>query len=569
MHYMNNREAKIDFVGRYLVDNEKITQEQLEEALEHQKIEEKNGKKELLGQILVKMGYTTEEEIARAVAQKHGVPFVSLDNTTIDESALNLISPAIARRYQVLPLYFEKNRLVVAMKHPTDIIALDDLRVLTGYDVKPVMVPDPELNAAIERFIMDVSNVEQVEDYDEDELAEEITAPEEDAERPAIQLANKIFSQAVQASASDIHIEPLERYTRIRFRLDGVLHEILRQPRSIHPSLTSRIKVMTGMDIAERRIPQDGRMTLNVEGKTIDVRVASLPTPYGEKLTLRLLDRSARLINLEELGFPQSRLQKFREIMSLPYGFILVTGPTGSGKSTTLYSALVELNSVEKHIITLEDPIERRLDGINQVQVNYKAGLNFASGLKSFLRNDPDIILVGEVRDQETARISVESALTGHLILATLHTNDAAGAVSRLSDMGIEPYLTSSSLVGVVAQRLLRILCKNCKQPYELNREEILLSAPDFPLEEGEDKITLYRPKGCVRCNQTGYRGRMGVYELLSVSEKIQRLILNQASTQEIKAAAVEEGMITLRQEGLSKVKEGITSLDELLRVII
>ncbi|RQD74024.1 MAG: type II/IV secretion system protein, partial [Candidatus Syntrophonatronum acetioxidans] len=331
----------------------------------------------------------------------------------------------------------------------------------------------------------------------------------------------------------------------------------------------TRIKVMANMDIAEKRIPQDGRITLRVEGKTIDVRVASLPTAYGEKLTLRLLDRSARLITLEELGFPSDYLEKYRQVMNLPYGFILVTGPTGSGKSTTLYSTLVELNSPEKHIITLEDPIERRLEGINQVQVNIRAGMTFASGLRSILRNDPDIVMVGEIRDHETARIAVESALTGHLVLSTLHTNDAAGAVTRLGDMGIEPYLTSSSLAGVVAQRLMRVLCDNCKKPEKLCKADVLNSVPDFPLDPGEDEITLYRPEGCMRCNNTGYRGRTGAYELLTMSENIQKMILSRSSTNVIKQAAVEEGMITLRQDGLLKVKKGITSLEELLRVII
>lgn len=559
---------KIDknYIGRYLLERGEITKEQLEKALEEQKKDEGRGKKRLLGQILVEKGFCSDESITRAIAQKAKVPFISLEKEDIDEGALNLISPDVARRYQAIPVYFENNRLVVAMKYPTDIIAIDDLRILTGHDIKPVMVPDSELRAALERFSMSVFSVEQTE---EEETTEEVVTADESVEKPAVQMANRIFNQSVRSEASDVHIEAQEKNARVRFRIDGVLHDMLFPPKKLHPALVTRIKVMANMDIAEKRIPQDGRITLRVEGKTIDVRVASLPTPYGEKLTLRLLDRSARLITLEELGFPSDYLEKYRQVMSLPYGFILVTGPTGSGKSTTLYSTLVELNSPEKHIITLEDPIERRLEGINQVQVNIRAGMTFASGLRSILRNDPDIVMVGEIRDHETARIAVESALTGHLVLSTLHTNDAAGAVTRLGDMGIEPYLTSSSLAGVVAQRLMRVLCDNCKKPEKLCKADVLNSVPDFPLDPGEDEVTLYRPEGCMRCNNTGYRGRTGAYELLTMSENIQKMVLGRSSTNAIKQAAVEEGMITLRQDGLLKVKKGITSLEELLRVII
>ncbi len=556
-----------DYIGRHLLQSGEITENQLEDALAEQKLNEEQGKKKLLGQILVEMGYCTEESITRAVATKAGVPYLSLNSITLDEAALSLVTPEIARRYQALPLFFEDNRLVVAMKYPTDIIAIDDLRILTGHDIKPVFVSDTELKSAQERFSIQELNVEQTSE--EEEYAEDVLTTDDSIQKPAVQLTNRLINQSVRSEASDVHIEPLEKSSRVRFRIDGVLHDMMHPSRQLHPSLVTRIKVMASMDIAERRIPQDGRITMKVEDKTIDVRVASLPTAYGEKLTMRLLDRGARLISLEDLGFPGKNLLSYRRIMKLPYGFILVTGPTGSGKSTTLYATLLELNSVEKHIITLEDPIERRLDGINQVQVNLRAGMTFASGLRSILRNDPDIVMVGEIRDHETARISVESALTGHLVLSTLHTNDAAGAVTRLGDMGIEPYLTASSLVGVVAQRLMRVLCTNCKTAETLSREEILYSVPDFPLHVGEEAVTLYRPVGCMRCNNTGYKGRLGVYELLLVSDNLQRLILNRSSTNEIKAAAVEEGMITLRQDGLQKVKEGHTSLEELLRVVV
>jgi len=559
-------EPSRNYLGARLVEAGVITPEQLEEALRRQNAKLKDGKKERLGRILVELGYCTEEDIARVMADRTGIPFLLLESYPVDQAALSLISPETARRYRALPIGFEGGRLVVAMMNPSDIIAIDDLRILTGYDILPVVVPDSELEAAIEKFGQAGAGIEQA--AEEEPAAEVVAGPAEATEKPAVQLANLIFNQAVRAGASDVHIELLEKSLRVRFRIDGVLHDVLHPPRRLHGSLVSRIKVMANMDIAERRVPQDGRTTLKVEGKTIDVRVASLPAAYGEKLTLRLLDRSVRLLTLEELGFPPGELARYQELMHLPYGFVLVTGPTGSGKSTTLYASLAALNSVDKHIITIEDPMEYRLDGVNQVQINPRAGLTFANGLRSILRNDPDIIMVGEIRDQETARIAVEAALTGHLVLATLHTNDAAGAITRLGDMGIEPFLTASSLVGVVAQRLARLLCLHCREPYELRRGELLASVPDFPFSDGEEVVRLYRPKGCLRCANTGYRGRTGVYELLRVSETIQRLTLERRSAREIKAAAVAEGMVTMRQDGLRKVRQGITSLEEIMRVI-
>jgi len=342
----------------------------------------------------------------------------------------------------------------------------------------------------------------------------------------------------------------------------------MQQPITLHPTLVSRIKVMSNMDIAERRVPQDGRITLRVDGNIIDVRVASMPSAYGEKITMRLLNRNDRVITLKELGFHSVEIVKYEKTMKSPYGFILITGPTGSGKSTTLYASLAVLNQPDKNIITLEDPIERRMEGLTQVQVNAKAGMTFASGLRSILRNDPDTIMVGEIRDHETARIAVESALTGHLVLSTMHTNDSAGAVTRIGDMGIEPYLTASALIGVIAQRLIRVLCPECKQPYVTTREEILNSAADFPFDGDEKEIELYQAKGCVYCNGTGYKGRKGVYEFLRITETIQKMILNRASTRDIHNVAVKEGMLTMRQHGLLKVRMGLTTLEELLRVI-
>jgi len=552
------------YIGSYLIEKGEITEKQLQEALIYQN--NSKGTRKFLGQVLVDLGYTSEEMVAMAVAKQAGVPFVSLEKYEIDNVAVSILDQTIIKRYQALPIAFENGRLVVAMVQPRDVIAIDDLRIISGYEIQPVLVTDSELVASIETRSRTNFDVEQAPEEDVDQ---EIVPGHDAAEKPAVKLANLILSQAVHTNVSDIHVEPQERSLRIRYRIDGVLHETMRPPRRLAPSLVSRIKVMANMDIAERRIPQDGRTTLKIDGKTIDVRVASLPSAFGEKLTLRILDRSSELITLKDLGFPVKLLKHYDQIMRLPYGFILVTGPTGSGKSTTLYSSLKVLNSVDKHIITIEDPIERRLDGINQIQVNNQAGMTFASGLRSILRNDPDIIMVGEIRDHETARIAVESALTGHLVLSTLHTNDSAGAITRLADMGIEPYLTASSLIGVVAQRLVRTLCSHCKKPYDISRKELLKSVPDFPLDNGEEIIRLYKPQTCIKCSETGYRGRVGVYEFLIMSEGIGKLTLMRSSTKEIKEMAVKEGMITLRQEGLLKAKKGITSLEEVLRVIV
>jgi len=502
----------------------------------------------------------------RAVARQRGVPFVSLNDYPIDMRAASLIPPEVARKYSVLPIGFEDGHLVVAMMHPNNVVAIDDLHFLTGYDIHPVVCPDSELLAAIENYARGAVKVGQEE---EDAQVEAVPEAEIRSDQPAVRLAGQILQEAVRARASDVHIEPQERCVQVRFRIDGVLHDVMSLPRRIHPMLVSRFKVMANMDIAERRLPQDGRMSVRVDEKMLDVRLATIPTAFGEKLTCRLLDRSARILTLEELGFPEEALKKYRKLVILPYGFILVTGPTGSGKTTTLYASLMAVNSREKHIITVEDPIEYRIEGVNQVQVNTRAGLTFATGLRSILRCDPDIIMVGEIRDRETAQIAVESALTGHLVFSTLHTNDAAGAITRLGEMGIEPFLTASTLVGVVAQRLVRILCPHCRWPLEAGAAELLEAAPDFPIAPGEDRVKIYRPAGCVRCGGTGYRGRTGVFELLVVSEPIRRLVLSRASASEIRETAIREGMVTMRQNGFQKVREGITSVEEVLRVVV
>jgi type IV pilus assembly protein PilB len=556
-------------IGHLLVENGTITREQLKEALEAHQREKEGGEKKLFGQVLIEHGFVTEETLSLAVALQAGVEYIKLENFKIDNSATTLIDPDSARRYRALPIGFEGDRLVVAMFDPNDILAIDDIRLITGYEIKPVCVAGSELRAIIDQFARTTTSGI----IDEEEVSEAQKAEQEDPQsvsigKPAVQLANLIFNQAARDGASDIHIEPQDKSLRVRFRIDGVLHEVMQPPFRLYPPLVSRIKVIANMDIANRRIPQDGRISLKLDRRLIDLRVASLPTAYGEKMTLRLLDRSSQIITLSELGFPDSQLKLFRKMITKPHGCVLVTGPTGSGKTTTLYAGLTELNSVEKHIITVEDPIEYRLAGINQVQINPQAGLTFASGLKSILRNDPDIIMIGEIRDHETARIAIESALTGHLVLSTLHTNDAAGAISRLGDMGIESYLTASSVIAVLAQRLVRLLCTHCREEYIISREELLASVPEFPLRKEERELKIYKPVGCLRCSKTGYKGRSGVYELLIISEKIKHLTLQRRPAGEIHEVAVAEGMISLRQDGLLKVRAGLTSLEEVLRVL-
>ena len=562
--------TKKDGIGEMLVSSGHISREQLDKALQLHRENLQKGARGLLGQTLVDLGFISEEAITRTVASQAGVDYVSLVDFDVDPSAASMIDPETARRYQSLPIGFENGRMVVAMMHPNDIVTIDDLRLITGYEIKPVCVSDSELKAAIEQYGQVSSGID-MEDEGEEEQDQALAERADSAvmDKPAVQLANLIYNQAIRNKASDVHIEPQEKSMRVRFRIDGVLHEVMQPPLRLHPSLVSRIKVMGGMDIANRRSPQDGRTSLKMDGRVIDFRIASLPSAHGEKLTLRLLDRSSRIITLTELGFPETQLEKFRKAINLPYGCVLVTGPTGSGKTTTLYAALVELNSVEKHIITVEDPIEYRLAGINQVQVNPKAGLTFATGLRSILRNDPDIIMVGEIRDRETARIAIESALTGHLVLSTLHTNDAAGAISRLGDMEVEPYLTASSVAAVLAQRLVRVLCNQCRQDYRISRSELQAAVPDFPMRKEETELRLFKPVGCLRCSNTGYRGRLGVYELLVVSDNIKKMTLQRRSSGEIAEMAVREGMITLRRDGLLKVRQGITSVEEVMRVLI
>ena len=551
-------------MGSRLVAAGIITEEQLAEALEIQKTS-----KELIGTILTQLGYCTEDDIAKTLAKKTGYKYVSINEIGVNVSAANLITPEMALRNHILPLYQDEKTLYVAMKNPNDIITIDNLHLMTGLEICPLVAPDMELTAAIENFANMNSSLDN---YDEDEASDDQNVSEEFSidDKPAVLLVNQIINNAIKAGASDIHVEALEKHMRVRFRIDGVLQEVMQNQIKLFPSVVSRVKVLGGMDIAEKRIPQDGRATVRFEDRTLDIRIATMPTVYGEKIVMRLLERSQGVVKLHDLHFSERQFDRFEKAIHMPYGFLLVTGPTGSGKSTTLYATLAEISSDDKNTITLEDPVERRMAGINQVQMNNRAGMTFAAALRSVLRSDPDIVMVGEIRDGETAKIAVEAALTGHMVLSTLHTNDAPGAVTRLNEMGVEPFLVTSSLVGVLAQRLVRRLCPKCKEAYQIKRDDLLKIFPDLPLDEYPDEeFTLYKPKGCITCNNTGYKGREAVFEFLTVTEEMKELILDRANAAAIKELAVKQGMRTLKDEGIYKVMHGKTSIEEILRVIV
>lgn len=553
-------------IGYFLIKGKIITEEQLAQALEVQAQE-----KGLLGQILVDMGFCTEADISRAIEQKTGCKYVSIEEIGVNFAIANLVPIEYSVKKGVLPLYEEDGRLFVAMKNPNDVVTRDNLSVLTGgMEIVPVIVTDTELDAALDTILNNV-NVDEFEDADEEQNDALESLDNDLDEKPAVQLVNQVITNAVRSGASDIHFEPMEKTLRVRLRIDGVLHEIMTQPVKLHASVASRVKVIGGMDIAERRIPQDGRTTVKVDERTFDIRIAVLPSVYGEKIVMRLLERGSKSVQLKDINFSKDQEEKFLNTIHLPYGFLLVTGPTGSGKSTTLYATLAEVSDISKHVITLEDPVERRMAGLCQVQMNSKAGMTFAAALRSVLRADPDIVMVGEIRDGETAKIAVESALTGHMVFSTLHTNDAPGAVTRLDEMGVEPFLTASSLVGVLAQRLIRVLCPRCKEEIEITYEELLKSLPDFPCDgkKPTDTIKIHKAKGCIACNNTGYKGRQGVFEFLQVTNEMRELIIRRASSAEIKELAIKQGMHTLRQEGIDKILEGTTSVEEVLRVLV
>ena len=547
-------------LGELLLYSNKITKEQLKNALEEQKA---TGKK--LGEVLVNAGYVTDNDIMEVLEFQLGIPHVDLENYLIQPEIVLEIPENIARRYDLIAIDKKNNYLIVAMADPLNFFAIDDMKIFTKFEIQPVIAPREIILKNIDKFYRKESTEKMLKEFKDSYEVDSGDKLEEDellevASAPIVKLINSIIEQAVDMRASDIHIEPYAEDIRVRFRIDGDLHEIMKLSSSSLSAIVTRIKIIGKMNIAEKRIPQDGRVETKINGKEIDIRISTIPTVYGEKIVLRLLDRSNFMFSKSELGFNERNLKAFDKILTQPYGIILVTGPTGSGKTTTLYATLKELNEIEKNIITVEDPVEYKLDGINQVQVNPKAGLTFASGLRSILRQDPDIIMVGEIRDSETAEIAVRAAITGHLVLSTLHTNDSASSVVRLIDMGIEPYLVSSAVIGVISQRLVKELCPNCKIPYEASYSEKSLLGLDT-----NENITLYRPKGCNKCNN-GYKGRRAVHEVMIVNESIRQLIDNGASIDELRIAAEKQGMISLLEDSVNLALNGRTTVEEVLR---
>src|SRR3954471_19455515 len=560
-------------LGALLVEAGLLNEDGLSAALAEQG---QTGKS--LGRILIDMELVTEADLVSTLAKQIGLDYVDLAEESIDPAAAVLITPALARRYQALPIRWEDTapgaggqvgrRLVVAMADPSNVFAIDDIRTITGAEVKTVVATKAGIQDAIDkhhRLDSDAENItaQASSEFEQDEALAAVTHLVEDA--PIVNLVNVLITQAVADRASDIHIEPTERDVRVRYRIDGVLHEVMRSPKNIQSGIVSRLKIMADINIAERRIPQDGRVSATIGGRAVDLRVATLPTVHGEKVVMRILDKSTALLNLHDLGFLPRSMERYEQSYRKPYGTILVTGPTGSGKSTTLYATLNILNEESKNIITVEDPVEYRLPNVNQVQTNMKAGLTFAAALRSILRSDPDIVLVGEIRDRETATIAIEAALTGHLVLSTLHTNDAATTPQRLVEMGVEPFLVGSAIDCIVAQRLARRLCDKCKEPYSADISDLVALGRD---EDTSDRPELCRPVGCGVCGKTGYMGRFTRHEVLSVSEEIERLIVEHGHSEDIKKVAIAQGMTTLRQAGLLQVRNGMTSIEEVLRVV-
>jgi type IV pilus assembly protein PilB len=587
-----------------LIEQGLITEDQLSQALDTQKA---NGGR--LGYHLVNMGFVTEEDVTNALSRQFGVPSVNLSAYEVQPEVLKVIPVDVAKKYLVVPISRVGATLTVAMSDPSNVFAVDDIKFMTGYNVEPVVASEVGIIDAIKKYYgasgaiepvgdkesvdgkdyaLDDSDLESdfddmgddgpvvdVDDFDSlvhgavddveivDEEMEEKGMEEVDA--PIVKLCNGILIKAIKLGASDIHIEPYEKSFRVRYRVDGVLRKAMGLPLKIRNAIISRIKIMSRLDIAERRLPQDGRIKLKLGAKKdMDFRVSVIPTLFGEKVVMRLLDKSNLQLDMTKLGFEEKALDNFKEALKKPFGMILVTGPTGSGKTTTLYSALHQLNQVSENIMTAEDPVEFNLGGINQVQMHDEIGLNFAAALRSFLRQDPDIIMVGEIRDYETAEIGVKAALTGHLVLSTLHTNDAPSTINRLLNMGVEPFLVSSSVILILAQRLLRRICPNCKEEKEANPQSLI--EVGYSPEEAEN-MTIFQGQGCMTCGNTGYKGRVALYEVMPITDTIRELILQGASTAEIKSATIEEGTASLRMSGLAKVKEGSTTLEEVVRV--
>lgn len=557
-------------LAEMLVRDSVISQSDLELAINQQ--QEKGGS---LGRILIDSGYASEWELAAALGKQLNVPFITLSHYEIDPVILESIPPDLVRKYQIVPVDKTGDTLTVALSDPSNIYLLDELRLLTNCKIVPVISFESDIQEAIQHYYVGDGQeldemLKELSDEDSDMLRMLETNPEgeegEDGndlqidpdDAPVIQLVNLVISDAIKMRASDIHIEPYEKELRLRYRVDGALMEMKNPPKKFQNAIISRVKILSEMDIAERRLPQDGRFKVSFAGKGIDFRVSSLPTQHGEKIVIRILDRSNLMLNLTDLGMSHEILEKFETQIRAPWGMILVTGPTGSGKSTTLYSALSTINDPRKNILTIEEPVEYQLKGINQVQARPDIGLTFANGLRSFLRQDPDIIMVGEIRDTETAEIAVKSALTGHLVLSTLHTNDAPSTINRLTNMGVEPYLVTASVNMIVAQRLVRRICDNCKRPYNPPHDLALAMGlePDMPF---------YRGEGCERCHGSGYRGRVALYELMLVTDPMRDKIIEGISASSLKRMAIEDGMQTLRSAGIQKIAEGVTTIDEVL----
>src|SRR6185436_2920187 len=561
-------------LGDLLVAEGLVKEEQLRQALSEQK-----GKTDKLGSILVRLGFISEEQLIGFLSRQYGIPSITLTNLDIDAETQRLVPAHIAKKYEVLPVKRIGGTLTLAMSDPTNVFALDDVAFMTNLQILPVVAPQAAIRKAIERayeettaapsmtdmmteITGDGGNVEVVDD--EQAHVDTFELKESADEAPVVKLVNMVLVDAIRKGASDLHWEPNEKVFRVRFRIDGVLHEMLSPPKRLEPAIISRLKIMSNLDISERRLPQDGRIKLRYGAREIDFRVSILPTIFGEKAVLRILDKESLQLDLTKLGFDPWSYEKFNHAIHQPYGMVLITGPTGSGKTTSLYSAIATINSPEHNIMTAEDPVEYNLKGVNQVQVNEGVGRTFAAALRSFLRQDPDVILVGETRDLETAQISIRAALTGHLVFSTLHTNDCPSTIARLTDMGVAPFLISSSLLVILAQRLGRKVCRGCREPYEIEEESLV---PYGHVSTGAGKITVYRGKGCQACNFTGMKGRVAIYEIMSISEELRDMILEEASTAELREQAQKEGMKTLRQAGLQKVLEGTTTAAEILRV--
>jgi type IV pilus assembly protein PilB len=562
-------------LGEILIKEGLITQEQLQKALQAQLVEESR-----LGEVLVKLELVSEKDVAFALGKQLGVPYVSLSKGQLkpdaEQGLEKLVSSEFARRYKVVPISRHLNSLTVAMVDPSDLMVIDNLRKIAACEINPIISTQSEIEKAIEIFYgkqdllkeaiassyrAEESGIETFSDISDEEglSLDKLIAKAEEA--PVVKLVDLIIKQAVEERASDIHVEPWKDKINLRYRIDGVLHEIAPPANYLRQALISRIKILSKLDIAEKRLPQDGAFMVKIGERVIDIRVSVIPTIYGEKAVLRLLDKTQVPLDLKTLGFESKELEIFRKAISAPYGLVFLTGPTGSGKTTTLYAALNEMKSSTLNIVTVEDPVEYRFEGINQVQVKPQIGLTFASALRSFLRQDPDVVLVGEVRDLETAEICIRASLTGHLVLSTVHTNDAPTAISRLLDIGVEPFLLAPSLILVAAQRLVRKLCPDCKEPYE--------PQPDFLRKNKITKDLLYKAKGCERCGQTGYKGRIGIYEIMHVSDKIRALVDKRTDINVVKEIAREEGMLTLWESGMQKVASGITCVEEIMRVAL